>query len=49
MSYNFKRIVSILVLSMENLQPMIPEPQTVVHVELQQQHAGILALHLSCS
>lgn len=44
MSYNFKRIVSILVLSMEDFKPMIPGHETVSHVKLQ---LGVLAFHLS--
>lgn len=36
MSYNFKRIVSFLVLNMDNFKPMIPGPETVGHVKLQQ-------------
>lgn len=45
MSYNFKGIVFVFVLSLENFKRMIPGPEMVVHVELQQQNAGILALH----
>lgn len=49
MSYNFKRIVSIFVLSLEDFKPVIRGPETVGHVALRQQFAGVLVLHVRLS